>query len=446
MFQGIRRPFLFLLFLVVFFPSKAQKYNGNSPYSEFGLGDINPQGTLRNIGMAGGGGSLSSYEYIKNLNPALLPANKYMNFDSAAKNYTMLDAAGVFTMTKIQNNNNIGVDGSVYEAYLNLALPVSSKWVTNIGLQPYSLIDYQVASSKQHVANTDTNTVTYTYSGSGGLYKVFVSNGIDLTKNLSAGLEIGYLFGDGNHNSTSQIPIDFKYQLTNNYSSVYNGMSLKPGLAYRGKLNKSQKYIDSTVFFNIGVTAEIIPVLRVIDSDNFQRYDSLNNLLESYDVDHQVAFLRVPTTYRAGFSIDKPGKWNIGVDVNYTNWSNYKGLDSVNYSKLNAAYGIAIGGEYYMNAQEELRKKVIRAGFSYNKTPITLYNTVINDYSFTLGTTVPLGKIEAADRKRPLSKVNAALVFGNKGTTEMNLVKEFYFKVYLGFIINDRWFGRNKIE
>jgi len=442
MFQGIRRLFLFLLFVILFFPLKAQKYNGNSPYSQLGLGDIQQQGTLRNIGMAGVGVSLSTYEYINNLNPALLCANKYMNFDSAATNYTMLDAAGQFTLSKISTTNGMAVDGSVYEAYLNLALPVSSKWVTNVGLQPYSLVAYK-SYSKTSVANTDTNTVVISYLGNGGLYKVFVSNGIDLTKNLSAGLEVGYLFGNENHNSSSQIQVDYKYVETYNNSAIYNGMSLKPGLVWRGKFNPAA-YQDRATYFNIGLTAEIIPVLRAINNVTFQQTDSLGNAMGTTGVQHNVYFLNVPITYRAGFSIDKPGSWNIGVDVNYANWNNYRGVE--NSGGLYQSYGIAIGGEYCLPSELEHRKKVLRTGFSYTKTPITLNNITIDNYSFTMGCTVPLGKLEASDRKRPLSKVNAAIILGEQGTTQMSLVQEIYLKVYLGFIINDKWFGMRKVE
>lgn len=441
MFQGIKRLFLFLLLAIVFFPSKAQKYTGNSPYSEFGLGDIQPVGTVRNMGMADVGVSMSTYEYINNMNPALLPANKYMNFDSAANNYTTLDAAGVYTLRKISNGQNIGVDASVYEAYLNLALPVSSKWVANIGLQPYSLIAYR-SSKITGVSNAPDTTVTYGYNGSGGVYKVYVGNGIDLTKNLSAGLEVGYLFGDGTHNSSSQVALYYKYNETLDISSQYNGMSLKPGLAYRCKIAK-REFQDSAVYFNLGAVAEIIPVLRSLNNTNFQRYDSINNLLESFQVNRQIPYLRVPTTYRAGLSVDKPGRWNVGLDVNYSNWGNYRGIDAM---KLFPSYGIALGGEYHTQWQDEMRRMVFRSGFSYTKTPIIIDNITINDYSFTLGGSFPLGRQDAADRRKPLSKANIALIFGDRGTTQMNLVKDLYFKVFVGFIINDRWFGKSKVE
>jgi|GEM_PF-3903543 len=448
MFQGIRRPFLFLLFAVVFFPLKAQKYNGNSPYSQFGLGDINPQGTVRNIGMGDVGVSMPAYGFINNFNPALLPANKFTNFDSAAPNYTMIDAAGLFTMRRISTTQNIGVDASLYEAYLNYAFPVSPNWVANLGLQPYSLVAYK-SSTRGSVTNNsnnpaiDTNTVLYSYTGSGGLYKVYVGNGIDISRKFSVGLEIGYLFGNGSHISSSQIQVYNKYIESSNNNSTYNGISLKPGFAYRTKLFAS-KFEDSTVYFNAGFTSEIFPVLRVIYNDYYQRFDTLNNLSVSSSVEHHVFFLKVPSTYRGGFSIDKPGKWNFGVDFNYSNWNKYQGV--ADNTQLYSSYGVAIGGEYYMQKQEEHKRMIFRSGFSYNKTPITLNNTVINDYALTIGGTFPIGRIEAADRKKPLSKINFALVFGDRGTTKMNLVKDYYFKLYVGFIINDRWFARSKVE
>ena len=75
-----------------------------------------------------------------------------------------------------------------------------------------------------------------------------------------------------------------------------------------------------------------------------------------------------------------------------------------------------------------------RAGFSYESGYIKLQNTLINDYSGSLGIGIPVGI------GRMSSMVNLSLQVGQIGTLNHNLFLQNYFRVNFGFTFSDRWF------
>src|SRR5579872_2622469 len=69
---------IYLIFLFVALAAKGQI--ASSPFSEFGIGDLQNGGVTQNQGMGGIGVSNPHGAYINNLNPALLTYNRYTLF------------------------------------------------------------------------------------------------------------------------------------------------------------------------------------------------------------------------------------------------------------------------------------------------------------------------------------------------------------------------------
>jgi hypothetical protein len=62
----------------------------------------------------------------------------------------------------------------------------------------------------------------------------------------------------------------------------------------------------------------------------------------------------------------------------------------------------------------------------------------IKDNALTFGLGMPLGGT--------FSNVNIGFEFGQRGTTNADLVKENYANVSVGFSFNDRWFQKRKFD
>jgi hypothetical protein len=451
MFQKLKPLFLVYLFLLSS-PLLAQRFYGNSYYSGFGLGDLIPPGSVRNLGMGGTGVSHSHLDFINNMNPALLHADRYMNQDSATRRFTLFDASMLTTgrksSTSMLSQKNYGANFN----YFTWALPVSTRWTTNLGLQQFTQVNYKT-TYRNVVVGSPNDFSQNTNSGIGGLYQAYWGNGIDVNKNLSIGLQLSYIFGNRTDQLSTQLIQNGGYSnaLTVMDKKInHHAAGIKPGIAFRkGLFNTKDR--DSTIYINFGATYEFFAGATVNQAIREQDKDTIGNIFSTKPISTQSMPVNFPSIFRAGFSFDKPRSWTLAADFTYTSWSSYQGytLNNDPYRIKSAnSYTLALGGEIHtrnVTGKDERKRKILRAGLTYTKSPIIINKTQLNDFSGSIGASIPFGKTKET-LNRPLSKLNLALIVGQRGTTDFNLVKEFYFKLAFGFTISEEWFHRYKID
>ena len=163
------------LFLSVFW-TYAQE-GASSPYSFFGVGTFKFSGTVENRSM-GGIGTYSDSIHINLQNPAAYGGLKLTTYSiGGGHNSSVLKSGGVE-----DNTSN-----STLLNYLAIGFP-AGKWGFGMGLVPYTSVGYALEE--------ETDILRSTYSGSGGLNRVFVSAGYQINKHLKIGAEANYNFGN----------------------------------------------------------------------------------------------------------------------------------------------------------------------------------------------------------------------------------------------------------
>ena len=196
------------LFATIAFGVKAQSTaplaTTSSPYSAYGLGNIDPLLLPQNIAMGGIAtaiNKLSGYNNINPLNPAsygtinftTIDAGVYSNFDNLSQ-----------TGQKSAKNANFRL------SHIAFAIPVSKHSAFSFGLLPYSEMGYNYKKTVSKGFGTgspvDTNTVNYLYNGNGGISKSYLGYGIGIGKHLLIGANISYLFGNLQQFSSTEIP------------------------------------------------------------------------------------------------------------------------------------------------------------------------------------------------------------------------------------------------
>ncbi|HWZ23582.1 MAG TPA: hypothetical protein VNW06_13055 [Cytophagaceae bacterium] len=453
---------------------------GDSPFSQFGVGDINNSGNMRNMGMGNAGVSSRSHHFVNFLNPALLPNLRSPKKSRPNHTYKMweyyrnlkldstvkIDFAVNFQDKSIQaprgaNENTSGMN----VAYLTFALPISKTWATAFGIVPYSIVNYNLTYNNV-LPNNPTVTNTVQNSTKGGIYKVFVSNGLGITQNLSVGLETAFLYGNVNDELFSLLPdlttssFGFKRQ------TVYRSFELKPGLQFRKEIVKAyhdtiyeedsmgnktipvrtRKTKSSGVFYNIGLTYDFYSALNITRNLDLYVVNNVNTITLDSLVQTNKYKAKLPSTLRFGFSLDAPLKWTIAADVFYSPWSNYK--TGFSTDTLGNSYGLNIGGEFCPNSTKQ-KSKTFRAGFSYVKTPVIYRGYQLDDMSISFGASIPLGRNRRPNAEQYMMpvrpKLNFALVVGQRGNVNTFGIKEQYVKLYASFLINQKWFNKSKI-
>lgn len=435
---------------------------GNSPYSAIGIGDLNHAGYIRNIGMGGTGISNGHPEFINIQNPALLPSNKTTNRDSSLR-FTIFEAGlisqfrSLNTATVSQSSHGININ------YFSFAFPVSPNWTTSAGLRPYSGIQnrYVRSLSKQEISDANISNSNGSvilggvtdYSIQGALNQVHLANGYDLSKKISLGLFAGYIFGNVTEETVTTATVienNSGFNLSNSgirYKTYYSAFELKPGIAYRTEL-KDSSGAGSGIYMNVAATFDCFVNFKGKQTRDLivkDPYDGIGAVTNSSNTLYTTG--QLPATTGAGISIDKPGKWTVAADFTYSSWSAFKSFESFTASKkMSNSYTMSLGGEIKPFKTTTLTSQEFRAGITYAKTPLTLYGRQLDDVSFSIGGSVPLGRKDPRYKAKPLTKINIALVVGKRGTTDFGLVKEQYFRIYFGALIHDRWFQRWRIE
>jgi hypothetical protein len=473
------RNFRIILIISIYFfsfPLAAQNYNGNSIYTIPGLGDFLPYGNIRNIGMGGVGISTSHPDFINNANPALLHANKHLNLDSVGGNrHSVFDAAMTLSAQNSRTNKGNPTNISANFSYFSYAVPLPfssesrlhNRWTTNIGLQQFTKVSYKASYHDIVASGGAGDSAIYSYSGNGGLYQAYWGNGIDITRNLSVGLQLSYIFGGRTDESIIQFIIP-PYQQNQNLLSQktnHNAIQVKPGIAYRKQITRKANFSereteekqvikkdpDREVYFNIGLVYDYFTAVHGKQITSLQQRDSLNRVLSLNALDTINHKINIPSVYRVGISFDKPRSWSIGTDFSYSPWTTYSGFDKT--SKFTNGFTVALGGEHYLIQSDQRSRnykdypKIIRAGFTYTKMPFFINNTQVNDISMSLGGSVPLfGGQKRLQGSAPPTKLNFAITAGERGSKQGTLVKELYIKLYLGIIISDFWFLKSKVD
>ena len=188
----------------------AQNNNTSSPYSRFGLGDLNPYGYGRSAAM--GGASLGSRHsvQINSANPASYNANDSLSF--------IFDFGVDGTFSRYKSDNASRKTSDINFRYFSLAFPIT-KWIgAGLGLQPFSDMGYDVGfdviDSVSGIGNTSQR-----YFGEGTTSKAYFGASVRPFKGLSIGANLNYIFGRLSKNTVFQFadPTSFSYLKNRRY-------------------------------------------------------------------------------------------------------------------------------------------------------------------------------------------------------------------------------------
>jgi hypothetical protein len=435
------RAIFHLLLIFLFAALTASGQIASSPFSEFGIGDLQNNGNVQNQGMGGIGISNGSSWYINNLNPALLTHNHVTVFQGAMQfeKKTLTDG----TNTQSFQNGNLN--------YLMLAFPVkANRWTTSIGLTPYSNVNYNL--SYQDYANGTYQLVNYQDLGKGGLNQFYWANGVRLNKYLSVGARANYVFGSivtQNYSFNPQATANGGLYTRDSFHGVNFGLG-------------AQFHLDSlfrkNYRLNIGAIGNIGPDMNAQHVTRIQSTSTRGAIIDSLTITNLYGRLTIPFNYGLGISFGKSDRWTAGFDftmLNYTPESlklgpikieqkfNYVTNDGVQRYIGNTTNGYRAGVGFEITPKTEdftnyLNRITYRIGGAYEKSPMLVNQNPLIDRGVTFGFSLPVNNI---------STVDVGVKIGKRGVVSQNMLEENYFRVYFGVTFNDRfWFIKRKFD
>ncbi|MRT16468.1 hypothetical protein F3C99_05810 [Vitellibacter sp. q18] len=400
------------LFLFITTITLAQE-GTTSPYSYYGIGGLKFRGTAESRAM-GGLGVFSDSIHLNLQNPASYGGLKLINFSVAGSHQAITQK----NQTESQKTSTTSLD------YLAMGIPMG-KFGMGFGLLPYTAVGYDFYS--------ETSDAITQYTGNGGLNRVFLSAGYQITPEFSLGLDANYNFGKIENTAVTQKSnIQYGTRVINR--SNLSGFTFNIGALYKRMITESLELTGSWTY---------TPGTK-INSENFRKTGSVSIIPSGiYDVDVRDISVpdtnfNYPTQFTAGVALSKPKFWGVGLEYVNQQTSNYsnRSFSSENVTYKNASK-INLGGFYipnYNSFGEYYKRVVYRIGGRFEQTGLAVAGHDINEFGISFGVGLPIGRL--------FSNLNLGIEYGSRGTTSFGLVKENFFNTFLSFSLNDRWFEK----
>ncbi|WP_242921569.1 OmpP1/FadL family transporter [Pontibacter liquoris] len=413
-------------------PAAQAQYIGNTPYSRYGLGEINSNlGNIRNAGMAGAGISAANSFQANIANPALLYYNSITVFDMSIRGQ----------VKTLSDGNASQRDGNASLSNLSLVVPVSKRWSSAVSLRPFSDVTYEMSSSMPLESNPRAS-ILRGYEGDGGLSELSFSNGVKIVKGLTVGATASYIFGNVTKEASSLVQDDSLSTLSME-QVVYSERTRYQDFLFRAGVNYRQELKES-LFLSIGGTYSFESDLNANRKNSYERRTIYEGILDQNIMpDSTKGSVLLPQSWQAGISLDNGSNMTLVADFSAQQWSKFRNFDGD--KELADSYRAALGGEYTPDAKSignYFKRITYRGGLYYGKTPYEINGTQIGDKGVTVGFTLPIGRSTVYD----MYQLNTAFGYGQRGTTSNGLIAEKYFQFSAGITINSRWFIKRRIE
>ena len=391
----------------------------SSPYSRFGLGDL--QGNAFPVYNALGGGvtALSSSNSVNPSNPA--------SYTSFRANSFLFSTGGMHKTTQLQNSTDKQVTNNSAFSHLTIAFPISSKLGASFGMLPFSDIGYTL-NARDTVVNADM-----IYTGDGGLSKVYFGGAYEPFKGFSVGINASYLFGGLNRRKKLDYDDESFFDSRSNSSINLKGYYYELGLLYKKELaNEKELSFGLTANNNSTLRAKRTNIVETISGENEIVKDTARNVVEWGEV-------TLPNYISTGLMYRDGEKWLLIADYSMQNWADYTLLGESD--DLSNSMRLSGGLQYtpeFNSVTKYYKRMQYRLGAAYSNTPLTLNDTQLKEMSVSFGFGIPV--------KKSRTKYDVSLTLGQRGTTDNSLIKEQFVKFGLSVSYDGIWFVKRKYD
>lgn len=468
---------------VVFFLITTNLYSqsaGNSPYSGYGIGDINGKGFGNSWGMGGTfiamqNDSLPVF-FINNGNPASYTRNAMAY---SQKRLSIIETAFTINHTSLQNSSSLQKVNSGNINCVAMAFPITKWWGSSVGLRPYSSVNYNTSDSK----TVNGEVATLSYKGSGGISEVYFGNSItplsgltsrflnsekykQLKKDgndslisrllkrkkilapLSVGANASYYFGNISHTQYSVFPSSgYSFNIRSGTVSRVSDFGVNYGMQYaysfdtlNGKLKETNTLLFGAVMgakTNLNTQIDSLSYTyfyNVFDQEVVK--DTINS------VEGVKGQISVPMFYGFGLGYRRGNNLLILADYYTQQWSHFKAFNQSQQYKDNMKLSLGIQLMPKSQAKTNYFKRVnYRMGLRYEKSLLVLKNYQLTEKAVSFGLGLPVANFWMLNS---FSMVNLSVELGQRGTTADGLIKEKFVRAVIGFTLNDHWFDPPK--
>lgn len=435
---------LTLIFLSVFGFLQAQK-NTDSPYSRYGIGNLNTATFNGNFGLGGAGIAWRPYQYKPLVYDSLSRSNANLNdrgsnFINAVNpasfsniSLTTFEFSAISRNTEYTSGDQSRVGSNTQFGHMSLALPLGEKVGVAFGIKPYSFVGYDYIYSEV-ISN---ELVNYIYEGSGGVNEVYVGFGYEFLKNFSVGVTGSYYFGqliDDRRVVYENTGTGFMNSLDERLARV-SSISYTVGVQYFKHLNDKYRVVA-------GAILSPAEELNAEQSRIVRNYTGLQGSEQFRDTAVFPNESKTKVANRAvlgiGLALENKNNWMLTADLRLNTWGS---ADFGSNVELSNGQSVHLGFDKYVNTAgfgSYFSKIGFRSGLRYNSSIVRVNNEDISEFGISFGLCLPL--------RKTFSTLNIGAEVGQRGKQEAGLTQENFFNLQLGVTINDKWFIKRQYD
>lgn len=383
---------------------------GGSNYSIFGIGDLNLSSNASYEGLAGTQIAFPSVNSINLKNPAMWS----MVTD------TRLQAGYRFNQHLISDpNRSVSHNNGTITGFSTLfALSPKNGLSLSLGLAPYTLVNYYLASPVYIQEDGFTVTGNAEYLGKGGVSTLFAG----LSSKVAYGLSIGVMGFAATGNIASEINTELFGDASYFTSTVtkedqFKGAGVKFGFAYTGIKN-----LTLGGFYQSEIKSK---------GDRLTTYSTINPYRPDTTFSDAISFT-VPSSLGFGASYVS-GKFIFGADFamqDYTGFDYKQGKNMEFSNSYMTSIGLSRIGNQNFSAPF-MDKVTYKFGMSYREQYYKLDGNPINEISASVGLQIPWTRNLLTD---------VAFVMGRRGTTDNGLLQDVFGRFVVDISIGETWF------
>ena len=418
--------------LLLALPLSAQNgaYNGYSPYSVYGIGDLHAAGTAYNASMGGVGIATRNKRFINTMNPASITARDSLSFMA---DFGLSGKFSLFTQDDLKGTKSLfNINNFV------ISFPMWRRTAFMVGIQPFSDTGFSMAYTDKITSGDQsigyTGNRAYGAYGDGGLNQFFAGASALLWNRLSIGAQYNLFFGTISKYSISQFS-DASYRgQTMGDTLQVRAHTAKFGLQYEQPIGTGKLVVGATYRLKAKVSGHAVEYSNIseldlgrheLDKDNITLGDELG----------------------VGLSYAQGDKWSMEFDYLRGDWTG-SNFDAVRGFRNNGVYAFTTSKNQSFKAGFEitpnrndiryyLRRCTYRVGAYMDQSYYQVDGNNITSAGITLGMTVPV--------YQGYNGITFAIDLGQRGFGNA-FVKENYLGFHVGFNIFDIWFRKPQYQ
>ena len=391
--------FFLFVFVVLVVRDNLCAQSISTPYSIYGIGDIDSKTYGRTSGMAVTGIALSSSTHIINSNPASLTSLEQSFFNASVSTAAkFVTYKGESITAGNSTNNDFWIKG------FSLATKINKFWATNVGFGQFSNVSYLVSGYRR--VEGSTREYFAGYQGDGGLNEYYWSNGISIGKHFSVGVKSAVIAGPVNQTETIYDDA-LQSTITTTQRDYYGNLRFQYGALYKTSLGKN---------WDLSIGGRYSTRNKLSSQREITVLQDTSTLVKDRFITENRFWL--PQSYAAGIALRHNKKTTFTVDYTQENWADLKvrgtGWKYVDNKRL--AAGVEFSN-FFKQLKLPVQKNLFQVGAFYNNSYLQVNGKQIN----AMGVTAGLGGWLSGNLQ-----YNIAGEYGTRGRTDNGLIRENY--------------------